>query len=124
MSDHKPISTIEADKILSMPPVAGQLPYRFANGSFVEGLAGNCISCGKEIAGEDLRGEVFAMNTNSVTVTAYAICYDCKLITPVECRFADDGTYLSKTIHGWVPGRYAEEHKPGFLHRLIALLKR
>jgi hypothetical protein len=45
------------------------------------------------------------------------------MMTPVELRFADDGSYLAKVETGWIKGRYANDQPVGWFTRLKELIE-
>lgn len=114
----KAITNEESCRIISMPLLSKSLPYKFPNGSLVGGITAACSGCGKEISIENTRGEITPTNRHSCALNAYALCFDCKLVTPLVMIFADDGSYLAKGPDGWRPGRYAPEQPDGWLSRL------
>ncbi len=114
-------------RIEQMPPLP--LPHVFddgAGGGKLDALSINCAGCRKKIHtdSDDIRGEITKLTTNSLNVnlTAYAICYDCKTITPLEGRFCADGTMYLKGPEGWKQGRWGAQKTVGWVGRLKAFL--
>ena len=116
-----------AAKILSIPPLSKSLPYRFESGCRIDGLTISCCKCGQELSPEDCRGTFDSVNKHTTTLTAFGLCEPCHMITPVVVRFGDDGTFLSRSDGGWIPGRYIEDPPAGFaglMRRLKVFLSR
>ena len=103
-----------AKTIDALPAMSTLLPYTFANGSRLDGMNITCGGCRTEIHQDGIQGDVVALNDNSFSLKAYAICFDCKTATPGEFRFSDDGTFLVKGKSGWKSGgRYSAESPAG-----------
>lgn len=114
-----------AAHIESMKTLDQMLPYRFElTGSEIKKISVSCSKCNSDINEKDIRGEFSATNQHSTALEAYAVCFapGCRTITPLVCRFGDDGTYLSQSNGCWVPGRYAPVQQAGWLSKIKAII--
>lgn len=117
------VSNEMSDHILSLPLFEG---HTFKNGTVVSKVALSCEGCKKEISDVRVIATEFE---SSLAVSAYAICYDCRLITPATLRFSDDGSYLAGDGNGnWNKGQFIdktagwlEKLKAGFLKAFMVL---
>jgi hypothetical protein len=108
--------------IEGLPPLCHSLPYRFSdNTSNIENIEMCCAGCGKTLHSTDINGEFTAFNKYSVSLTAFGICHDCLLVTPIESKFSSDGTCLQKLKNGWTRGRWGQKTTGGLIARLKAL---
>ncbi len=115
-------SKISIDEIEKMPVLSSLLPYWFWNDTTFDSVETLCEKCKREIGPEMMRGKITETNKSVISLEAYALCYDCLLITPVvPLRIRDDGSLLSKTQTGWKESRYAPEKTIGLLGQLITL---
>lgn len=113
-ADITPIQADLAEHVEKLPLISTVLPYEFGGG-LIDHLAVSCAGCGDEIGQESIRGEFeTAANGQATKLKAYAVCYKCRTLTPVESRFHSDGTLLNKGSNGWIESEWAEK-KTGFL---------
>lgn len=109
-----------AEYIDSLPPLCHTLPYVFTEtGGKIENLSIKCSNCGKEILASEIRGRFESFNEHSVSLTAFGLCFDDKTVTPMEVRFASDGSLLTKSPTGWVRGRWGQEQSVSWFRKLI-----
>lgn len=95
------MTDVELTRIMSKPAVSKSLPVSFKNGFTVCDFSVTCGKCSKEVTTNNIKGDVLQMNDSCTSFNGHALCYDCQTVTPVECRFRDDGTYLIKDGAGW-----------------------
>jgi hypothetical protein len=100
----------EVRKIASMSTVSQLLPFLFNNGSRIDNIGMNCGKCGKDIPSAKIKGTAHQINEHCTAFSGYGFCYECRTITPVECRFADDGSFLSRSGTGWRLGIIAMDN--------------
>jgi len=91
-------------KIASMSTVSQLLPFLFKNGSRIHEIGMSCGKCGKDIPAAQIKGTADQINEHCTAFTGKGFCYECRTITPVECHFADDGSFLSRSGTGWRRG--------------------
>lgn len=116
-------SIVTIQKVDRLPILASLLPYRFWNDTTFDSIETLCEKCKKEIGPSLMRGQITETNRSVISLEAYALCYDCKIITPVvPLRIRDDGSMLSKTPGGWKESRYTPEKTIGLLGQLITLI--
>jgi len=41
------------------------------------------------------------INEHCISFSGHGFCYQCRTVTPIECRFSDDGSMLVKDGSGW-----------------------
>lgn len=115
------MSDEQQQRILAMTPLRELLPHTFENGSVVDGISCQCSKCSKEIDADNIKGEIEFANSHSISLSAYGLCYDCRMATPIILKFADDGSYLANGPTGWMSGRYADDKPAGWLRWLRSL---
>lgn len=76
-------------QLLSMPPLAEQLPHVFGNGYQIEGFSGACNGCGRQVAQDHTRGRVDASFNDVLVIEAIAACRDCRMGTLFLFRVND-----------------------------------
>jgi hypothetical protein len=99
-------------EIEQMPLLTSCLPYKFVGCSIdhvtIDHINVTCGSCGTELAPDTIRGEITTVaGGRAASMISYGICFSCKTITPVTCKFHDDGTVLYKVGQGWVKDKWA-----------------
>ena len=96
-----------AKEIEQMPLLATDLPFEFGGGT-ISWLTVNCASCGIEIEANSIRGKFEPVIDNTVAkLKAYAVCYKCCTLTPIEAKFHNDGNVLYRTHpNGWIKRRW------------------
>ncbi len=107
MATHE-ISDKKAEQLINMQLLSEILPHRFPNGNLIERIEIACQKCHEVL--EEVRGEATVTNGGMLlALDAFGICRkeSCRLITPVEARFRDDGSYLVKAGSTWTERRYA-----------------
>lgn len=119
--EYKPMSLAKQEEILAMKSLAEVLPYKFQNGCTVDGIASKCSKCGEDIDVDNIRGEITHSNIHSISMSAYALCFHCRLATPLEMRFDDEGGCLAKGPNGWVKTQFTEQKPAGWFNRLMSL---
>jgi hypothetical protein len=80
------------------------LPLLFKNGFRINAIGFNCGNCKKNIPSTQIHGIATELNEHCMAFTGKGYCYECRTITPVECRFSDDGSFLNKSKSGWKRG--------------------
>lgn len=114
-----------SEYIESLDLLSNMLPYEFGDKrGRIEQINIRCASCGKENPMNETRATLVTHNQYSVEIRAYSPCFSCRVITPIEARYASTGEALLKGPFGW-----AESHwynKPGLvavcLEKIRALL--
>jgi len=120
MNEQRPLTEEQQVQIEAMQTFAEILPYRFKNGAVVDGMETNCYKCHSVISGHNIKAEVTHTNEHSVSIAGYGLCYECKLATPIEVKFDNDGGCLVKGPNGWIPGRYADDKPVGLFSRIVS----
>ena len=110
----------ELKEIISLPRFTDILPLVFQNGSKVEDLIAVCSCCGGDVSKENTHVRMNTME-HVVALEGFALCFNCKVITPFALRLRGDGTMLSRGPDGWNESRYAPENKVGVLSKLKSL---
>lgn len=105
-----------------LPLLSSLLPLKFANGAEIGGFAYCCAQCKDEIGPESIRADITALNPHVYNLEAYGLCYECKLISPLSARLADDGSMLLLKASGWSPARWGKEPRPGIISRIKSFL--
>jgi len=116
----------ERREINSKPPASEVLPLIFKNGSRINDMGLECGNCGKDISATQIRGDMSRINEHCVTFIGHGLCYQCRTVTPTECRFSDDGSMLVKDGSDWRHAMITQE-KTGLVvmvqNRLKTLVK-
>jgi len=99
----------EIAEIESMTPADKILPLIFKNGSKITEIGLSCGNCGVDVKQQHIRGAAYSTNHHTIAYSGFGLCYACKTVTPIECRFIDDGTFLLKNKDGWVWNRITPE---------------
>ena len=105
MTQRIPITNDVIIKLNSMVSFNKLFPYQRKaddDNSFykLQSISISCSQCKKDIPQNHSYG-LLAECAHNTNLEAYGLCVDCKLITPVTCRFRDDGSYLIKSSDGW-----------------------
>ena len=97
----------EYNKIIALQLLSEYLPLRFDNGSCIDGFTTCCYICKKDIMPENTR-VYLELREHSVAIDGYAICYDCRMISPFKMRISDDGSMLIAREDGtWAEASYS-----------------
>jgi hypothetical protein len=104
----------EIAEIQSMMPAREMLPLIFRNGSKITEIGLSCGNCGADVKQQHIRGDACPTNEHTIAYSGFGLCYACKNVTPLECRFVDDGTFLVKTKDGWTWNRITRDD-PGLV---------
>ena len=104
----------EIAEIQSMTPADKILPLIFKNGSKITEIGLSCGNCGGDVEQQHIRGAAAPTNEHTIAYSGFGLCYACKNVTPFDCRFIDDGTFLVKTKDGWSWSRITRDD-PGLL---------
>ena len=91
----------ERREISNRPPASEMLPLIFKTGTRINSIGIECGNCGKDVPATQIRGDMSRINENCVTFAGHGLCYECRTVTPIECRFSDDGSMLIKDGSGW-----------------------
>jgi len=106
-----------------MPCFNELLPFKFGKNR-LETLSVNCAGCGVEVTVENIRGSIEATGDGkTATIQAYAMCYGCRTISPVDAKFHDDGTAIFKGPNSWVKGTW-DANPLGLHHALLNILQK
>lgn len=92
-------------ELLSLQPIATQMPVIFENGASWSKFTGHCASCGQPINPYLLRGRVTRPMNNVAVIEAIGVCPPCRLATTYLYRLHDDmrltGRDRSGRWHEW-----------------------
>lgn len=120
----------EFQKIMAKPAATTSLPFNFDNGFSVCSFTITCGNCGRVVPMDNIKGDAQRINDCCTSFVGYALCHECRTVTPLECRFRNDGTYLCKDGAGWRQGLISIKH-PGLFtfvrqifNNLFALVRR
>ena len=80
-------------RLAHMQTLQSRLPHIFGNQACITSIEITCPHCHEIVAGKNVLAEIIA-STNCLAVTAYAVCYPCQLIVPMDARYAADGSVL------------------------------
>lgn len=96
------VSDEDIQNIMSLPSLTLSLPYSFGNGGRIDHIVISCACCEAELEPGAIRAE-FSQITDGSTASlkGFGLCQACKTITPLEVRFADDGSALCRNSNGW-----------------------
>lgn len=74
---------------------------------------------------DKIQAEISYQSEIGISLNLYGVCYDCKLITPMQMRLRDDGTMLTCDPAGnWLEGRYAAVKATGVWPVLKSILSK
>lgn len=104
----------EIAEIESMTPADKIFPLIFKNGSKINEFWLSCGNCGVDVKRQHIRGAAYSTNHHTIAYSGFGLCYACNTVTPIECRFVDDGTFLLKTKDGWAWNRIIRDD-PGLV---------
>jgi hypothetical protein len=114
----------EYEKIISLKVLSDFLPISFKNGSSLDLVTTCCSTCNKEITPENIRADLQHYE-HSVAVESFAICYDCRMITPFRLRASDDGSLLVGKEDGtWAKSHYEPQQSAWLSLKLLLLTKK
>lgn len=86
-------------------PIVEQMPLQFPAGASMHEFNGKCLSCGRNIRADLLRGTVVFPMPSVAVLDALGACYDCRLLTPFFCRVRGEEGLVLEWIHdelGWI----------------------
>lgn len=103
-------------KIAKATPVSEMVPFTFTScNTRIDSFTCDCAKCGQEIPQEHIRGESNSHNKHTIEFIGHGICYACRTLTPVNVRFADDGSFMTKTETGWNRNMITQQVDPGLV---------
>jgi hypothetical protein len=91
----------ERREISNQPPASEILPLIFKTGTRINSMAIACGNCGKDVPSTQIHGNMSRINEHCATFSGHGLCYQCRTVTPIDCRFSDDGSMLIKDGSGW-----------------------
>ena len=95
------MNDFEFEEILQKPLVRDQLPITYANGNRIEAISIDCGKCSRDLDANNIRGTISFPNQYVVVLDGHGICTDCIAVTQFECRFDDEGSFLTKYGNFW-----------------------
>ena len=104
----------EFRKFESTTPASEVLPFVFKNGLIVSNLGIYCGGCGQDVPSTQIRGTVLHIYEHCISFSGLGLCYECRTITSIECRFADDASFLEKSGDAWIH-HMINQDEPGLI---------
>ncbi|MEY2117321.1 hypothetical protein [Rhodanobacter sp. FW106-PBR-R2A-1-13] len=98
-----PISNRD-NELLAMPPIDGQFPVTFDDGTVWTAVNGACRGCGIEFGREAMHGAVWRSMPGVAEVEAVALCHPCHLLTRFRFRLHPYRRLSWHSGAGWVQG--------------------